>query len=143
MQLPWCFLHAAWKNGTRITDNRKALQTLTVTNAQMKTSLKPIRIDSPSKKQTVSSVIDDDDIPPPPPPPAVNRKDLPDLPPLHPCSPSCIVKEIILTGTTNPQPPLLQLKIRNVSRPERLRRSVIKLIRRGVIERQLIKMRIR
>ena len=42
----------------------------------------------------------DDDIPPPPPPPAVNRKDLPDLPPLHPCSPSCIVKEIILTGST-------------------------------------------
>jgi len=143
MQLPCCFLHAAWKSGTRITDNRKALQPLTVTNAQMKTSLKPIRIDSPSKKQTVSSVIDDDDIPPPPPPPAVNRKDLPDLPPLHPCSPSCIVKEIILTGTTNPQPPLLQLKIRNVSSPKRLRRSVIKLIRRGVIERQLIKMRIR
>ena len=143
MQLPCCFLHAAWKSGTRITDNRKALQPLTVTNAQMKTSLKPIRIDSPSKKQTVSSVIDDDDIPPPPPPPAVNRKDLPDLPPLHPCSPSCIVKEIILTGATNPQPPLLQLKIRNVSSPKRLRRSVIKLIRRGVIERQLIKMRIR
>ena len=109
----------------------------------MKPSLKPIRIDSPSKKQTVSSVIDDDDIPPPPPPPAVNRKDLPELPPLYPCSPSCIVKEIILTGTTNPQPPLLQLKIRNVSSPKRLRRSVIKLIRRGVIERQLIKMRIR
>jgi hypothetical protein len=80
-----------------------------VTKAQMKTSLKPIRIDSPPKKQTVLSVLDDD-IPPPPPPPAVNRKDLPDLPPLHPCSPSGIVKEIILTGTTNPQPPLLQSK---------------------------------
>jgi hypothetical protein len=57
---------------------------------------------SPPKKQSSSPLLDDD-IPPPPPPPAVNRKDLPDLPPLHPCSPSCIVKEIIQTGSTNPQ----------------------------------------
>jgi len=97
----------------------------------MKTSLKPIRIDSPPKKQTVSSVIDDDDIPPPPPPPAVNRKDLPDLPPLHPCSPSCIVKEIILTGTTNPQPPLLQLKDEKRFKPKEAKEKRNKADKKG------------
>jgi hypothetical protein len=75
----------------------------------MKLSPKLIRVASPPTKQIPSQVLDDD-IPPPPPPPAVNRKDLPDLPPLHPCSASCIVKDIILTGTTNPQPPPPQSK---------------------------------
>jgi hypothetical protein len=96
----------------------------------MKPSLKLIRIDSPPKKQTLSSVLDDD-IPPPPPPPAVNRKDLPDLPPLHPCSPSCIVKEIILTGTTNPQPPLLQLKDEKRFKPKEAKEKHNKADKKG------------
>ncbi|XP_069675069.1 probable elongation factor 1-delta [Periplaneta americana] len=92
-----------------ITSNRKSSQPLSVVNSQTKPVPKPVRIVSPPQKRSQSPMLDDD-IPPPPPPPAVNRKDLPDLPPLHPCSPSCIVKEIILTGSTNPQPPQSQSK---------------------------------
>jgi hypothetical protein len=97
----------------------------------MKPSLKPVRIDCPSKKQTSSSSIDDDDIPPPPPPPAVNRRDLPDLPPLHPCSPSCIVKEIIVTGTTNPQPPALHLKDEKRVKPKEAKEKRNKADKKG------------
>jgi hypothetical protein len=75
----------------------------------MKPASKPAMVVSCPKKQSLSQLLDDG-IPPPPPPPVVNRKDLPDLPPLHPCSPSCIVKEIILTRTTNPQLPGPQSK---------------------------------
>ena len=96
----------------------------------MKPSLKSIRIDSLSKKQRSSSMIDDD-IPPPPPPPAVNRKDLPDLPPLHPCSQSCIVKEIISIGTTNPQPPLLQLKDEKRFKPKEAKEKRNKADKKG------------
>lgn len=71
----------------------------------MKPASKPVRVVSPPKKQLPSPLLDDD-IPPPPPPPAVNRKDLPDLR----ASPSCMVKEIILTGTTNSQLPPPQSK---------------------------------
>jgi hypothetical protein len=116
------------KNG--ITNNRKALRPLTLTDTQMKPSLKPIRIDSPPKKQLSSSVLYDE-IPPPPPPPAVNRKDLPDLHPIHPCSPSCIVKEIVLTGTTNPQPPLPQLKDEKRFKPKEAKEKRNKADKKG------------
>ncbi|PSN49139.1 hypothetical protein C0J52_14881 [Blattella germanica] len=97
----------------------------------LKPSSKPVRILSPAMM--------DDDIPPPPPPPAVNRKDLPDLTPLQPCSPSCIVKEIILTGSTNPQPSQLQSKDEKRFKPKEAKEKRNKADKKGRERRNVSK----